>query len=445
MADSGRDASAGGIVAVCVGGLEPTRVSERSATMDAIRGIAVLGILVMNIPGFALPESDFFNPWVGGYEGVDRAVWWFGRLFFEMKMQSLFSMLFGAGLVVLGERAARAGRRLTPVFYRRVGVLAVLGLLHAYLLWYGDILWTYAVCGAVIYPLRRLSSRWLLGVGVGLFLIGAVASSGVGAGLGFVRSTAERADAVVAAGGTPDEMEAEMRETWAELREDFDPTAEDLAEEARANRGTFVEVVARRAPGALGLQIGIPFWMFSFWRFTGYMLIGVVMMRWGVFSGGLAGRAYAWMMAAGYAVGLPIVAAGGLQADASGFDFVLTFLTGWQWNYIGSLFVAFGHVGALMLVFRSPVMGWIVPGLSAVGRMALSNYLLQSVLCAALFFGWGFGLWGRLTRTELAAVVVAIWVVEVAWSVWWLSRRRHGPAEWAWRRLTYGAAGGAGR
>ncbi len=425
--------------------LTPIGSGERSQVMDAIRGFAVLGILAMNIPGFALPESDFFDPRVGGFEGTDRALWWFNRLVFDMKMQSIFSMLFGAGLVVLGERAIRSGKSLTPIFYRRVAVLAVMGLLHGYLLWFGDILWTYAVCGALIYPLRRLPTAWVLAVGLALFLFGAVTSSGAGAGMWYVRGQAVAGQAVLDAGGTPDEMQKEMLETWASMREDFAPTEEERAEEERANRGTFIDVVGRRAPSALEMQIGPPFWMFSIWRFSGYMLIGIAMMRWGVFSGSLSSRAYAWMMGLGYVIGLPIVFLGGLQAQANGFDFIMTFVTGWQWNYLGSVFVAFGHLGALVLLFRSPATAWIVPGLAATGRMALTNYLTQSLLCAVIFFGWGFGMFGRLTRTEIAVVVVAIWTVQIIWSMWWLSRYRFGPMEWVWRTLTYGKAPGMAR
>lgn len=418
--------------------LTPIQSHERSMVLDGLRGFAVLGILAMNIGGFALPEADFFNPRTGGLEGVDGAVWWFQRLVFDMKMQSLFSMLFGAGLVVLSVRARRAGRSSGAIFYRRVAVLAVMGILHAYLLWYGDILWTYAVCGALIYPLHRLSNIWLAILGSMLFLIGAIASSGVGAAMWFLRDAAESAQAVIDSGGTPSEFQSEMLTGWKEMSADFNPGADAIEKELAAHRGSFLDTMMFRAPGALEFQIGIPFWMFSIWRFSGYMLMGVALMRSGVFTGGLSSRTYAWMMALGYAIGFPIVIAGGVQAWNSGFDFILTFLTGWQWNYLGSIFVALGHVGALMLLFRSPAMDWILRPLAATGRMALTNYLSQSLLCAFIFFGWGLGMWGRLTRAEVAGVVVLIWSLQIAWSVWWLARFRMGPMEWVWRWLTYG-------
>lgn len=420
--------------------LAPISAGERSAALDGLRGFAVLGILAMNIPGFAFSESDFFDPRIGGYEGVDRAAWWFGRLVFDMKMQSIFSMLFGAGLMVLTERAARAGVNATRLFYRRVAVLAVMGLLHGYLLWNGDILWTYAVCGALVYPLRRLQPAWLLAIGIALFTIGIFTSAGVGAALWYVKSTAAEAQAIVDAGGQPSELQAEMLKEWSSMREDFAPTAADFERDRAGNLGSFTQVVTHRAGSTLELQLGIPFWMFSIWRFTGYMLIGIALMRWGVFTGALSSRVYAAMMLLGYLIGIPIVVLGGLAADARNFDFAFTFMSAWQGNYLGSAFVALGHVGALMLLFRSPATQWILRPLAATGRMALTNYLTQSLICAALFFGWGFGLWGSLSRSELAAVVIAIWTAQIVFSMVWLARFRFGPMEWLWRTLTYGRA-----
>lgn len=420
--------------------LAPIEPRERSAIMDGIRGFAVLGILAMNIPEFAFPDANFFNPIIGGHEGADRAVWWFSRLVFDMKMQSLFSMLFGAGLVVLGDRALRAGRSLTPVFYRRVAVLAVMGILHGYLLWYGDILWTYAILGALVYPLRRLPTGWLLAVGLAFFLLGAVFTSGLGGVMWWMRDQATQAQAVIDAGGTPEGLPAEMLDIWNEIARDFDPTPENLAEEEAAVRGSFIDVAVYRAPSTLELQIGPPFWIITLWRFSGYMLIGIACMRLGVFTGKLRDSAYAAMLILGYGIGLPIVTLGGLQAESNRFDFVMTFLTGFDWNYVASLFVAFGHVGALTLLFKSPAMSWILPGLAATGRMALTNYLTQSLLCAAFFNGWGFDQWNRLTKTEIAAVVLTIWTLQITWSLLWLRHFRLGPMEWLWRRITYGSA-----
>lgn len=417
--------------------LRPIGSSERSRVMDALRGFAVLGILAMNIPFFAFPESDFFNPRVGGIDGSDGAAYVFCRLVFDMKMQSLFSMLFGAGVVVLGERAVAAGRSLTPLFLRRVGVLAIFGILHAYLLWYGDILWTYAVCGLFIFPLRKLRAPWLLTIGLLAFLLGAVISHAMGAGMWFFRAEADRLEALVQAGESLKKADEELLQAWLKTRSVFSPSEETLAAERAAHLGGYIDVVKHRAPSALDFQIGPMFWSFSLWRFAGYMLIGAACMRWGVFTGKLSNRAYALMALVGYAIGLPLVYFGYRDALAHDFDFVRTFLTGWQWNYLGSAFVAFGHVGALTLLFNSPLFSAVTSALAAAGRMALTNYITQSVLCGAIFFGWGLGYWGSLSRTEVFGVVLGIWALQIVWSLLWLSRFRMGPMEWLWRTMTY--------
>lgn len=437
MADHA-DESAGVSAAEAAPALAPIPASQRVAVLDALRGFAVLGILAMNIPGFSHTEADFWDPRAVGFEGTDRAVWLFNRLIFDMKMQSLFSMLFGAGLVVLGERAAAAGRSLGPFFYRRVGVLALFGLLHGYLIWYGDILWTYAVCGALIYPLRRLPTGWLLTLGAAVFLFGMATTSGLGAAMAYLRDQAQHARLIIDGGGTPNEFQRGMLDEWNALVEEFVPGPEGQAREADAMRGGYIGYVRHRAPGALEFQIGIPFWIFSLWRFSGYMLIGVACMRLGVFAGRLRDRAYALMAAVGYGIGVPLTVYGTIDAIDHSFDFVRTFITAWQWNYPASAFVAFGHVGALMLLFRSPVAAWIVRPLAAVGRLALTNYLSQSVLAGAIFCGWGLGLWNGLSRSEVALVVVGLWAAQIAWSMLWLRWFRIGPAEWVWRSLTYG-------
>ncbi|HVZ94047.1 MAG TPA: DUF418 domain-containing protein [Phycisphaerales bacterium] len=420
--------------------LAPIEESRRSLTMDALRGFAVLGILAMNIPGFAFPSLDFLDPREGGITGWDGVVYLFNRLVFDLKMQSIFSMLFGAGLVVLTGRAAAAMRSPLPIFLRRVAVLAIFGLLHGYFLWYGDILWTYAVCGLLIYPLRKLRARWLLLIGVSLFVFGAVVLTGMGAGLWYIRDQADRAEALVQAGGTPTAQQQEFVKAWHEARADFQPSEEKRRFEAEVHHGSYTDIVRYRAPSALAFQIGFPFWSFSLFRFTGYMLIGIALMRLGVFRGGLSSRAYALMAAVGYLIGMPVVYCGFEQARAHDFDIVFTFLTGWQWNYIGSAFVAFGHIGALMLLFRSRVGTPITRALAAAGRLALTNYLTQSLLCNVIFFGWGFDLWNRCSRTEVELIAGGIWALQIAWSIAWLRFFRHGPFEWLWRSLTYGAS-----
>jgi uncharacterized protein len=176
------------------------------------------------------------------------------------------------------------------------------------------------------------------------------------------------------------------------------------------------------------------------WDALGRMLIGISLVKLGVFSAERSRRFYLMMMVAGYGVGLPVVALGGYQAIQHQFDVIYLFSGGMRYNDFGSIPVALGHVGALILLYTSGALAWLTRRLAAVGRMALSNYLMHTLICTTLFYGYGFGLFGKLDRVQLLGVVLAIWAIQLWLSPIWLKYFRFGPAEWLWRTLTYGKA-----
>ena len=182
------------------------------------------------------------------------------------------------------------------------------------------------------------------------------------------------------------------------------------------------------------------FWSFVGWVALGRMLIGMGLMKLGVFSAERSRRFYMIQMLLGYGLGLPIVAAGALGLLRNNFDIGYKFGGGMDYNSFGSILVALGHVGALLLVYKSGALQWLTCRLAAVGRMAVSNYLAHSLICTTLFYGYGFGLFGKLDRIELAGVVIAIWALQLWYSPIWLAHFRFGPVEWLWRTLTYGKA-----
>lgn len=416
----------------------PIGRSERIDSIDLLRGVAVLGILPMNMPFFALPEWVLFNPTLaGGFHGWNYLVWLIGHLFFDLKMMAIFSMLFGAGILIFTERLERAGKPNTGVLVRRLLWLGLFGLLHAYLIWSGDILFTYAVCGLLMVPLRRLSPRWLIALGIAVMTIAMLFTSAQGLFFGMMRSMAEQADAAAATGQTLDGFTGGMAEGWRETISQFEPTEAIMEAERAAYLGSYGDMFWPRAIDSLFMQT----WLlltWSLWRVTGLMLVGMGLMKLGVFSAARSARFYAAMMVGGYGCGLPIIWAGAQRLIEHEFDFVYTFLVGWNFNYVGSVLVALGHVGLVMLIYKSGVVRWLTTALAAAGRMAFTNYILQSVIGTLIFNGYGLGLWGSMTRVQLAAVVVGIWVFELALSVAWLKVFRFGPLEWLWRTLTYG-------
>ncbi|WP_165221648.1 DUF418 domain-containing protein [Aquisphaera insulae] len=421
----------------------PVTPEERFASVDTLRGFALLGILAMNIVLFGWPGAAYGNPLKGGgFTGTDRFIWLFNHLVFEDKMMTLFSMLFGAGLVLMGERAEARGASIRGVYYRRVLWLLAIGLVHAYLIWEGDILVLYAECGLFLYLFRRLSAKALITIGLIFSLILIPIVLGFGLAIRSLERITARVDAQVAAGETPTKWDRKLRDLWAEkLQKELNPNpaqeAKDWDEAMAAHRGRYLDVVKQRAPELfIGQTIG--FVLGGFFFAMSRMLLGMGLMKLGVFSAERSRPFYAWLAALGYGIGLPLMVVDARELIRHAFRPEYMWNGGAFYNLFGSLVVALGHVGLIMLLVQSGTLSWLTGRLAAVGRMALSNYLTHSIVCSTLFYGYGLGLFGQVNRTGLAAIVLVIWVVQLLISPIWLKHFRFGPAEWLWRSLTYG-------
>jgi uncharacterized protein len=407
--------------------LAPVELAQRVDAVDTLRGFALLGILAANIFFFAMPAAQMYSPAAtGGFTGVNYGVWLGFHLFVDLKMMTIFSMLFGAGLALMSERsdqrAASGSSGFAAIYYRRIGWLFVFGMVHAYALWYGDILVAYAVCGLALYPLRRVGPAVLLAVGIGLVLVSLPLQWLVGALFGVWRNSLGE-DPM----SNPD---------WVTAMADFKPSAEQLAADIALHRGPYWPLFFDRAKDNLFMQLlMIP--LFGIWRCGGLMLVGMALVKLRVFSASLSTSTYASMVVVGYAVGLPIVGAGVVYNLGHDFDPVKMLMYGVQFNYVGSLFVAAGHVGLVMLVCKFGAIAWLRQRLAAVGRMALTNYLSHTLICTFIFYGWGLGYYMTMDRVQLYGVVLAIWIAQLVISPLWLARFRFGPAEWLWRSLTY--------
>ncbi len=394
----------------------PTTAADRIASIDVLRGFALLGILVMNIRTFTMIEAAYFNPRAAGpIEGLDHAVWWLGQLLVDTKFMSLFSMLFGAGVVLMYERRDAAGLRSAGLHYRRMAGLLLIGLCHAYALWYGDILVTYALCGLWLFLLRKRGPVLLITLGV-LFLA-------VGSGLNLLF------------GLTIDHWPAEAQR---EIHTMLSPTREMVDAELAMYRGGWLDQMEHRAPMSLFMQTyGYAMW--GLWRPGGMMLMGMGLMKLGVLNGKASRGVYLGLVAAGFAVGLPLVAWGlaAYPADMRGTAEYL--YLGSQYNYWASVFVALGYVGVIMLACRGGVGRWLSP-LAAVGRTALTNYIGQTVICTMLFYGTlhNLGWFGNVSWAAQVGVVAGVWLLQLTASTLWLKRYRMGPLEALWRWGSYG-------
>ncbi len=393
----------------------PVVETARIDAIDVLRGFALLGILVMNVQSFAMPQAAYFNPTAyGDLEGANLYVWLAGRMLADQKFMTIFSMLFGAGILLMAGRTdarASAGR----VHYRRMGWLLVIGLLHAHLLWFGDILFTYAVCGMVVYPLRHLSPGRLAALGATLLAVGSALSVGTGMSLPY---------------WPEDALAAFTSEAWR-------PTPELIEAELAAYRGGWLEQQPGRSAGALVFQTFLLI-TWGFWRAGGLMLVGMALFKGDVFTARRSPRFYAKLIAAAVAVGLPLQAYGLSLDFARGWP-LWSFFIGLQFNYWPSIAVSLGYVGLVMLACRAASLRPFTRPFAAVGQTALTNYLLQTVLCTTIFYGHGLGWFGSVDRVGQIGVVAGVWALQLVASPLWLRRFRFGPAEWAWRSLTYGA------
>jgi uncharacterized protein len=304
----------------------PVGESERVSAIDILRGLALLGILAVNITFFSQPFATFMSPHLaGGFTGLNFAIWAFTHLFFTEKFISIFSMLFGAGLVLMSDRAAAAGRNFGKIYFRRLRWLFIIGMIHAYFLWGGDILVSYALCGFILFPFRKKTPRFLFTLGSVFVVVGMLFMAGGGAGLGYVRSQAEKAAAAVAAGEEIAPEQQAMLDSWQKIEPEFTPPPEKLAEEIAAYQGGFWEIVKYRAPFSLMMQTQ-GFLFMVLWRVVGLMLIGMGLMKAGVFSAARPIPFYRRCMIIGYGLGLPLVAIGMYQMMAHDFDVVRGFL-----------------------------------------------------------------------------------------------------------------------
>ncbi len=387
---------------------------DRIALLDIVRGFALPGILLMNIEWFTRWPGKLGQPIAADVGGADYLAAWLIHVLVQGKFWVMFSLLFGAGFAVMQQRADAIGRPFVAPYLRRAGFLFVLGLAHALLLWVGDILHTYALAALGLLLFRRVEPLWRGVAGAMIFLLPTVMMAGTTATYLLVPEL----------GGPP---------TLGE-----DPLfAQQAADAARIyGTGDWLAVTGQRArdvldnassevfmvPVALGIFL-MGSWLLASGRWSRpHEHVGFHRaMAFGVGPAGLAACAWAATLATGF---------GPEATDAE----MLAQLLSW----VGAPLLTLGYVGALALLSLRPAAGgflrrWLAPA----GRMALTNYLMASLICTTIFYGYGFALWGQVSRSAQVGLVLAILVLQSLLSRWWLGRFRYGPLEWLWRAFTW--------
>lgn len=397
-----------------------TAAAARLPTLDVARGAAVMGILLANVVAFGLPASAYFSPlaW-GGADGVDRVAWFLNFVFVEGRMRGLFSLLFGASMLLVIEREDAAGGAGAALHLRRMAWLFALGCAHLYLLWWGDILAHYALVGAAALLFHRLGTRALVAAALAALLLAMVEAGSAAAPLW---SDAARETSLAAA----------VRDSFAYA---FGvPPAEHLQAEIAAMRGGWAQGIAWRWHHALD---PLAFAWLGGAETLGAMLLGMAGWRSGFLAGAWAPAAYRRTAAFCLPVSLAGYAALGLNTIAHGFDprwvQLAAFVASAPLRLVGTL----GYAALLMLAAGR--VGPLAARVGAAGRMALSNYLGTTLVMQGIFAGWGLGLFAALPRAALYLLVPPVWLLTLVWSPRWLARFRHGPFEWLWRSLVRGA------
>jgi|SRR5690242_8342089 len=398
---------------------------NRILTLDFIRGVAVMGILLMNIVAFAMPEAAYSNPLAyGGHAGADFVAWLANFVLIDGKMRGLFSFLFGASTLLVIDRAEAKGENPFMVHYARMTWLFVFGMAHLVLLWWGDILNHYALIGGIAFFFRRLPPYKL--VIMALVLLGAEFAFVLAVGAEIAAG-----EAAVRAG----RASADVARAYAANRANLGvPPIAEIAKDLVIHRGDYATIFANRLPDAL--RAPVQAFLFLGMETLAYMLLGMAALRGGLLTGDWSRRAYARGAAIGFAIGVPAYLAIATIPIRHGFDTASVAAADLVWSEPVRPVMILGWACLLALMVRPG--GRLTARVAAAGRMAFTNYLATTLICTGLFYGYGFGLYGRLSRAELYPVVAAICLGMLLWSQPWLARFRYGPLEWLWRSLARG-------
>jgi uncharacterized protein len=421
----------------------PVKLGQRLPTLDILRGVALLGILMMNIEDFAGSEALLDIPvgltraaFTGWHAGLDYTILTLKWMFAEGRMRSMFSMLFGAGVVLLTERLEkRSGREYaTRVYYRRNLWLLVFGLCHGFILWFGDILVDYSTMALIfLYPLRRLRARPLLIVGLTLWLVGGTFGSTRGLD---VAGTLRAETQLNAARGAGTSATIAQRALLQAATKQQASSAAALEAKLHEHRLGFVAGWSGRVHEELAF-LKLKFASFWFLEWLGAMITGMGLYKSGYLTNKRPVRMYIWLAIIGYAVALPLVLLGLWQLHKADFE-APAFARWMAIPYTTEVMAGtLANASILLLLVRSGRLRSFLGHVASVGRTAFSNYILTTVLCQFLFVWGPWKLYGKLEYYQWYIVVVAIWALNLIASSLWLRVFAFGPLEWLWRSLTY--------
>jgi uncharacterized protein len=397
--------------------------SDRIFSLDIIRGVAVMGIFSVNVIAFAMIEAAYFNPPAyGGHTGPDLALWTTNMLLVDGKMRTLFSMLFGASTLLVIERAEAAGLSGPKVHIRRMLVLLGFGLAHFYLIWFGDILTLYAVSGLIAFLFRKLPVQRLIALGLAFLVISML----VFGGFMFSQYQAD------IAAHAPNATQAAIKE-WNDGLGNFYPGLGKVTADIALHLGPWLGLVQHNLQEWPKI---IPSTLAFMPDTIGLMLLGMAGYKSGFLTGAWDDADYRRVARIAIPIGLAAGAAI-IAYDISSRFYIIGVFSAFV--ILATPFITIMALGyAALIILLSRGHGWLAQRIAAAGRCAFTNYLGTSLIATFIFYGWGLGLYGSLSRWQAWLLVPLVWLVMLAWSKPWLERFRYGPFEWAWRSLARG-------
>ena len=384
-----------------------------------------MGILLLNINGLAMPDYAEVDPsFYGGATGANWWTWAIAYVIGDGKFRGLFTMMFGASTMLIADRALAGGQRPALVHYARMATLFVFGMIHAYLIWAGDILVLYSLTGMIAFIGWRSSPRLLLLIGVAL--LGFKLTDGL-----LAYRYIDGARIAVAGGKATPTQQID----WKTFEKQAAPPRDAVARDLKAYRGSYADALKPRTETAIFYQTVIN--RIAFVDTLALMLIGMALFRWGFFSGEWSRRGY-WL------------AAGMVPVLWAAYIPLACWLSATHWSQLTMTvteavqlsllrpFLSLGYAALVILFVQSGRVSWLADRLAATGRMAFSNYLGTSIVCTLVFNGYGLGWYGYLERWQCLIVVAGMWLLMLAWSKPWLDRFAYGPFEWLWRSAARG-------
>jgi uncharacterized protein len=423
----------------------PVEASERISTVDIIRGFSLMGILIMNITDFAYGFTNYAVPlstakpvFDGPHWKINTAAWFMRWIFAEGKMRALFSMLFGAGVVLLTARAESrgAGVRAADIYTRRNMWLVLFGMLHCYLIWNGDILYFYGLAALLfLFPFRNLKPKKLLWTaGIILLINTCVVQFGQTFAAMHSKQQAEKANIALAHHQVLTDDQISDLKSWQSIQDRWRKPPKKIYKDIAEHQDGWLSQGADAKDALTGELKGA---YFGFGDWVGLMLLGMALFRLGFFSLKCSTRTYVLTAIIGLGIAWPITFWGCWHAWRSHFDM---FSTAYALDFpydLTRISGALGTAAVLLLLARFGIFKWLLARIAAVGQMALSNYILTSITMKTIFV-WGPWHWyGYVEYYKVYYAVAAMWAVNLVFSTLWLRFFRFGPLEWCWRSLTY--------